>query len=245
MRTHRTSPSKIAVLAKAAQVLDAVSSGEAVNFSEISRTLGLPRPTVHRIVQSLIASDVLTREHRPGPRLLRWASWAFQHSELQDVAADVLRDLVSAFRETASVYVRTGAARTCLARVEGTEPLHHHVPIGVPFPLHVGSAGRILLAWLDADTRDRLIAESVEWSQVPTSALPPDWDAIRSEGWATTCGERDPVLASVSVPVRDAGGGVVAALSVSGPKQRFTPQRVREMVQSLLDKARDLREKIL
>jgi DNA-binding IclR family transcriptional regulator len=44
---------------------------------------------------------------------------------------------------------------------------------------------------------------------------------VRRRGWAQSVAERESGVASVSAPVRDAAGRVVAAVSVSGPVERI------------------------
>jgi DNA-binding IclR family transcriptional regulator len=44
---------------------------------------------------------------------------------------------------------------------------------------------------------------------------------VRRRGWAQSVAEREPGVASVSAPVRDSGGQVIAAVSVSGPVDRI------------------------
>lgn len=227
----------IAVIGKMAEILDAISDGIPLNASEISRSLGIPRTTVNRLLQTMVSERMLTPTHQLGPRLVRWASQALRGSEIRQSCAPVLERMVERFGETASVFVRSGSTRICLDRREGTESVRHNIDVGAAMPIHVGSAGRILLAWLAPDERNDVIAESSSWSGVPVLKPDPDWGRIRELGWLTTVGERDPILASVSVPVFGADGIVLAALSLSGPRMRFSRQRVEKMASELREEA--------
>lgn len=220
-----------------AEILDAVVSGRGLNPTALSRELGWSRTTVYRILQTLVDLEILTSSYQPGPRLIRWAYPVTQKRALDRISRDTLQRLVAKFRDTASVYIRIGASRVCIARQEGLEALRHTVHVGLAVPLHVGSAGRILLAWLDEQERNALIRESIALSGFGASSQEPDWEAIRAHGWAMTEGERDSALASVSVPIRDGDKAVVAALSISGPRHRFTLERVNPMVQALREEA--------
>jgi DNA-binding IclR family transcriptional regulator len=168
-------------------------------------------------------------------------SQAANAQSLEALSRPSLERLVQEFRETVSVYVRIGASRLCIVRQEGLESLRHSVQVGVPMPLHVGSAGRILLAWLTPIDRQALIAESVKSTQIPESTPLPNWTGIQAQGWAMTVGERDPILASISVPIfddKDDKKEVLAALSISGPRQRFTLDCVDSMIHCLQEEAR-------
>ncbi|NMP23096.1 IclR family transcriptional regulator [Sulfobacillus harzensis] len=223
----------VAVIGKMARVLDLLADDPSLNPSQLSARLGMPRTTVHRILQTMIREGIVTDAHHVGSRLIRWAWRALKESELRTISGPVLENLVGRFGETASLFVRSGATRLCLDRREGTEAIRHNIEVGSAIPIHVGSAGRILLAWLQNEERSRLIQASIEWSGVPPAVPGPDWLAIRSSGWTSTAGERDPILASVSVPVFGAAHQVVAALSLSGPRMRFTPERLRLMAEAL------------
>ena len=233
----RTNKDQIAVIAKMVDLLDTLTSGDFDNPTILSQQLRLPRTTVYRILKTLIDQGVLTDDYHPGPRLLNWVIRAHPELGLEQRSRPSLKRLVGEFRETVSVYRRIGASRVCVVRQEGLEDVRHSVSVGVPMPLHVGSAGRILLAWLAQAERQALITQSVNATHIIQSQPLPDWAEIQSQGWALTVGERDPILASVSVPlfVKEE---VCAALSISGPKQRFTEDRVKHMIRSLKHEAR-------
>lgn len=243
LRTLRASD-EIAVLVKMAQLLDVLADDPSLTPSELGVRLGMPRTTVHRIVQTLVSQDVLTRVHRPGPRLIRWAQKALEGGNLQEACGPVLDRLVARFGETASVFVRSGSTRTCVARRDGTEAVRHSISVGESIPVHVGSAGQILLAWLENKEREALIRDSSERSGVPIAPAVPDWAEIRQRGWVRTAGERDQILASVSVPVFASDQTVAVALSVSGPRMRFPEDRVTEIVETLKHEAALLQAQI-
>jgi DNA-binding IclR family transcriptional regulator len=96
--------------------------------------------------------------------------------------------------ESVQLYVRRGDRRHCVASLESPHGLRTIVAVGASLPLDVGSAGKVLRG--DPEVARR--------------------------GWAQSVEEREPGVASVSAPVRDARGEVVAAVSVSGPIGRTT-----------------------
>ena len=234
----------IAVLVKAFQVLDALAGDKPESISQLANDLELPRTTVHRILQTLTAQEVLTPSLQPGPKLIYWALAALSVGGIRAASGPVLHRLVEAFGETASIFVRSGSTRTCIARLEGTEPIRHNLSVGMSIPLHVGSGGRVLLAWTADDERERLIIDSRTASKVPVVPPQEGWQAIREQGWAITLGERDPVLASISVPIFESNGRVAAALSLSGPRMRFSNGRVMEMAARLKTEAKILEGQI-
>ncbi len=90
----------------------------------------------------------------------------------------------------------------CIAALESPHGLRTIVPMGASLPLEVGSAGRILGP-----------------DETGAGASP---RAPGADGWVESVGEREAGVASVSAGVREAGGSVVAAVSVSGPIERLS-----------------------
>lgn len=236
LRTRQPGP-EIAVLAKMAQLLDVLAGEPTLTSAELGSRLGMPRTTVHRIIQTLVAQEMLTPTHEPGPRLIRWSQRALQVGGLRGASGPVLDRLVKTFGETTSVFVPSGATRICIARRKGTEAVRHNINVGDSVPIHVGSAGRILLTWLKDEEREALIENSHRLSGVAIVQPTPDWTDIRRQGWTATIGERDPVLASVSVPVFGPDMRVIAALSLSGPRLRFPEDRIVNAAEALKHEA--------
>lgn len=131
-------------------------------------------------------------------------------------------------------------------------------------PLHVGSAGRILLAWLDREERERLWRDSVAlfgWpggvAEAAEAADPaagpvaaggptnPDWQSIRRDGWTASMGERDSYLSSLSVPIFGENGEVVGALTLSGPRDRLSAARMEAVLTALRDSAAAIRRRMV
>ncbi|MDA8193556.1 MAG: IclR family transcriptional regulator [Thermaerobacter sp.] len=249
MRTDEVS--SILVLAKIGQVLDYISLDRgSTSVSEMSRQLKIARPTLHRILDALVAEGILTRQegrYSPGLRLVQWGSRALQSQSLAEIGGTVLHDLVQRTGETASLFVRIKAIRVCVARVEGAGLLRHHIAVGEPLPLYAGSAGHTLLAWMDPGVREGIWAESIGFFHPPAPLEPPvdRWQEIRDKRFAISLGERDSALASVSVPVFDAQQAVRAAVTLSGPISRFLPGVLTVMVQELTVAAHEIETRLL
>lgn len=230
MSVMRSDKDSVAVFTKIVEVLDAISMNKMVNVSQLSKHLNLPRTTVHRLLTNLVAHDVLTKDHQPGVRLIMWARQALKTSGLREASVPVLQRLVDTYKETASIYVRVGSHRICLERRESPEMLRHTVVVGEPLPLHKGSGGRILLAWLDEELRSELWQEAIAHYNPGTHPLQPNWEAVVQQGWTVSTGERDALLGSVSAPVFYGNQDeVIGALCVSGPLNRIMALQVESL----------------
>jgi DNA-binding IclR family transcriptional regulator len=191
-------------------LLDAVARAAPCRLNDLVRETGLARPTAHRLAVALEDHGLVVRDgdgrFRLGARLVGWGAAAGAALALVEPARGILQRLSAETGESAQLYVREGDQRVCVVTYERPTGLRDTVPLGAVMPLDRGSGGRVLLAW--ADDRDRFDVD------------PELLAAVRETGWTATVGEREPGVASVSAPVR-VGGHVVAALSVSGPAERF------------------------
>jgi DNA-binding IclR family transcriptional regulator len=229
MDTLANTSTSVQTLDRAVLVIDAVAHQGPCSLADLARVTSLPRPTAHRLAVALEHHNVLARDDAGrfvlGPRLVGWGATAGRG--LVDAAQPVLTRLVEETGESAQLYVREGDRRVCVATHERRSGLRDTVPLGAVMPLTKGSGGTVLLAW--ADDADRF--DGVDPSHL---------ERVRRQGWAQSVGEREAGVASVSAPVRDARGTVVAAISVSGPSDRLSANSGRRLAPAVLAAAEDL-----
>jgi DNA-binding IclR family transcriptional regulator len=192
--------SGVGVLDKSVSVLDALAGGPRT-LNELVEVTGVARATAHRLAVALEAHGLVRRDPEGrfalGVRLLALGRAAAEAIPLAALAADALEALRADTRESVQLYVREGDRRVCVAALESPHGLRTIVPMGASLPLGRGSAGRVLDPGFDPSAGD-------------------------GQGWVDSVGEREAGVASVSAPVRDGDGRVVAAVSVSGPVERTT-----------------------
>jgi DNA-binding IclR family transcriptional regulator len=162
----------------------------------------------------------------PGPAL---AELGRTGADLAELAGRHLVTLRDASGESAQFYVRDGAWRVCIAAAERTSGLRDTVPVGARLPMTAGSAAHALLAFAPAEEVTPLLPSS---SFTARTLLD-----VRRRGWAHSVAEREPGVASLSAPVRDGSGGVLGAVSISGPVERLGRRPGPELVGAVLDAA--------
>jgi len=206
--------SGIGVLDKAVTVLRAVAE-EPCGLAELCARTGLPRATAHRLAVGLEVHRLLRRGNdgrwRPGPALGELGNGALD--PLLEAASAVLPRLRDITGESVQLYRRDGMQRICVASAEPPSGLRDTVPVGARLPMTAGSGAKVLAAWADPATQRTVLAEAVFSERVLVE--------VRRRGWAQSLAERESGVASVSAPVRDAAGSVIAAVSVSGPVERI------------------------
>jgi DNA-binding IclR family transcriptional regulator len=134
------------------------------------------------------------------------------------------------------LYRREGSTRVCVAALEPPAGLRDTVPVGARLPMTAGSAARVLLAFADDATQQALLPEAAFTERTLAE--------VRRRGWAQSAAEREPGVASVSAPVRDRTGAVVAAVSVSGPIDRMGRRPGERWAADLLAAAEDLTRRL-
>jgi len=206
--------SGIGVLDKAVGVLRAAAV-EPVGLSELCQRTGLPRATAHRLAVGLEVHGLLHRgsdgRWRPGPTLGELAAGG--SDPLLEAASAVLPRLRDITGESVQLYRRDGTQRVCVATAEPASGLRDTVPVGARLPMTAGSGAKVLAAWAEPAVQRALLAEASFGERVLID--------VRRRGWAQSVAERESGVASVSAPVRDGSGQVVAAVSVSGPIDRI------------------------
>ncbi|UXA08602.1 IclR family transcriptional regulator [Mycobacterium sp. SMC-2] len=210
MRQH----SGIGVLDKAVSVLHTIAQSPC-GLAELCERTGLPRATAYRLAAALEVHRLLARDDegrwRLGPAVTELA--AHVNDPLLAASAGVLPLLRETTGESVQLYRREGTTRVCVAALEPTAGLRDTVPVGARLPMTAGSGAKVLLAHSDAATQKAVL---------PTAKFTERTLAeVRRRGWAQSVAEREPGVASVSVPVRDGRGAVIAAISVSGPVDRI------------------------
>jgi DNA-binding IclR family transcriptional regulator len=206
--------SGIGVLDKAVLVLESAARSP-LGLGDLVVATGLPRATAHRLAVALESHRMLVRDAAgrwaPGPRLAELAQAA--PDPLLAAAGPVLTRLRDRSGESAQVYRRSGDERVCVAAAERATGLRTTVAVGARMPMTAGSGAQVLAAWASPDDQAAIL--------VSARFGPRTLAEVRRRGWAFSIAQREAGVASVSAPVRDRSGQVIAAISVSGPVERL------------------------
>ena len=138
---------------------------------------------------------------------------------------EALRDLCD---ETVALHLLDGLGRTVIQQVESPHDLRRtYRSLGKPMPLHAGSPGKLLLAFLPAAESRKALCEEALTAFTPRTivdreSLAAELNAIRRRGYAISSSEHSPGITSISCPIRNRLGAVIAAINISGPSSRFS-----------------------
>ncbi len=184
-------------------------------LAELCDRTGLPRATAYRLAAALETHRLLGRDDEGrwqlGPAVTELA--AHVNDPLLAASAAALAELRETTGESVQLYRREGSSRVCVAALEPAVGLRDTVPVGSRLPMTAGSGAKVLLAHADTATQAAVLPKA-KFSDRTLAE-------VRRRGWAQSVAEREHGVASVSAPVFDHRGSVVAAISISGPIERM------------------------
>jgi IclR family acetate operon transcriptional repressor len=228
------------------ELLEAMAdAGGRVGLSELAELVGIPKPTVHRLVRTLVALGYVrqepSRDYALGPRLVRLVDassrllglWATPH----------LRQIVEALGESANLTMLDGDHVVEVSQVPGRHAMRMVSEVGGWVLPHCSAAGKAMLAELSVDQADAIVRRTgMPRFTSATITDPADFAAelstVRRLGYATDNEERELGVRCVAIAVP--GEPVRAAVSISAPLTRMTDDLIERAVPILSSAAKTL-----
>lgn len=222
------------VLAKVMKVLHAFTVDDhGVGFAELQRRTGLAKATLHRLLGDMVTARLLDRDsagsYRLGVNLFELGMRASVERTLLEVATPFLEDLYVRTHETVHLAVREGSEVVYLAKVTGHRQVSAPSRLGGRQPLHSTALGKALLAYAPESVQKEVLAAPLE-RRAPRTIVAPgrlaaQLEEVRADGVSYEFEESRVGVVCVGAPILVDGERAVAALSVTGPITRFSPQR--------------------
>lgn len=217
-------------LYRAMGVLECFYKAESLTLNEIVDKTRLPKTSAFRAVKTFVALEYLdydeeTRQYSLSPKLFRLGTMAIQASPLARFAKGSMERIWGQFGEAVYLNIRTADERLCIASLPCTHALQVDMPVGHRSPLYSGATAKVLLSGLADDEIERYLDRTAlikltEITVVDRGELWTDIRRIREQGYAESHGERIKGVWSVSVPIMNNAGTVIAALSILIPTAR-------------------------
>jgi IclR family transcriptional regulator, acetate operon repressor len=241
---------------KAVAILETMASARRpLSISELSVSLGIPKPTAHRIIRMLEDERLVQREPGdrrfiPGSRLVSLGLDIVAASMQTAPRHAILAALSAEIGETCNFGVLAGSHVVYLDRVESAWPFGLRFEPGSRVPLHCTSMGKLFLSLLPKQKRAVLLRAMPLYRYTDNTitdlkAFDAELDRIRATGVSTDNQEFLAGVVCVAVSVSTASGQPAAALAVSAPTARMSLQRALEYVPSLRAAADRLAETIV
>lgn len=227
------------------------SKDEFVSLHGLVKEIGMPKPTLHRMLQQLESAGLLFRQgdgrhYGTGTRLRRLAENLLLNSTQHGAWHAVLRHLVEEVGESCNVTALSGNEVVYLDRVETPEPLRFYLRPGSRVPVHCSASGKMILSQFGRAQRRKLLASAPLKRYTPQTVT--DLDALeeelrraRRDGYAIDDEEFLPGLICVAVLVPTESGRSNLCVAAQAPVMRLTADKALQLLPALQRAAEAIR----
>jgi IclR family acetate operon transcriptional repressor len=239
---------EVTALERGIRVLEAViEGGHESSLADIAARVELPKSTVHRLLQTLVAHHYVETgsagTYRGSSRLLALAGRIVESVDYAQLIGPALRDLQQHTLDTIHFGILDGPRAVYVEKLPGRRAYQMNSRIGNPLPLHCSAIGKAILAFLPAEERDRLIEGLTLAGRTATTlttrrALEADLKRTRARWWALDDEENEKGIRCMGTPVFDQTGRAIGAISVSAPVFDFTLEEATSFAPTLRAAAR-------
>ncbi|GAB2843833.1 hypothetical protein GCM10022221_48880 [Actinocorallia aurea] len=207
-------------------VFDAFDGPAPLTLTQIARRCGLPRSSVHRILDQLVSVGWVARQedrYRLGLRMAELGARAQHQNAVRQAALPLMRELHAATGHAVRLSVLDGADLVTLELLGVPADPRAVRPTEGRIAAHCTAAGKVLLAYASEEAVKEAIAHGLRartsFSITDGARLTAELQQARERGAAFDREESRRGLACVAAPVRGPGAPV-AALSVCVPARR-------------------------
>jgi IclR family transcriptional regulator, pca regulon regulatory protein len=206
----------------------------AMTLSEVALAAGLTRAGARRILLTLEELGYVSvegRQFRLTARILDLGFAYLSSMPFWELAEPVMESLVEKVRESSSASVLEGTDIVYVLRIPTHKIMTIRLGPGSRLPAWCTSMGRVLLAGLEDTEVDAVLRRSRLEAHTPLTVtdrgeLRAIIAGVRARGWALVNQELEEGLISISAPIRDQNGKVLAALNISGQANRTSAQQM-------------------
>ena len=244
-KTQVKSPYQIQVLDRALAILNLLSAeGPDLSLGEISDKIELHKSTVHRLIMvlerhKLIERNSINGRYRLGLKLFELGTRAVSQLDLRERARPVLERLVLETSETVHLGILDEGEVLYLDKVEPARSVRMSSSVGRRNPVYCTAMGKAILAYLPESQVEAIVRKHGLRAMTANTItsfldLKTELAAVRERGYAVDNEEIEEGVRCVGCVVRDFSGGSVAAISVSGPAFRISPEKARNLARPVI-----------
>ena len=219
------------------------SKDQFFSLQNLAEETGMPKPTLHRMLQQLESAGLLERsgdgrQYGTGVRLRKLAESLLLNDTFHGARHGVLRALVNEVGESCNLTALSGSEVMYLDRVETPAPLRFYLHSGSRVPVHCSASGKLFLAGMTPSQRQRLLANAPLEAFTPKTltdldALEEEIKQVKRQGFALDNEEFLPGLMCVAVLVPSPSGRSNLCVAVQAPIMRLTPDKALGLLPAL------------
>lgn len=244
----------VAGLEKGLSIIEAFGiEHRALTLAEAAKITGHTRASARRSLLTLLRLGYVEtdgKRFRLAARVLRLGHAYVASNPLPKVVQPILEALSQRVQEPSSLAVLDSTEVVFVARASNRRSLSSGLSMGSRLPAFCAATGRALLSALPREERDMLLKRSRREALTPhtRTALPELMallDQAHSLGYATSDEELELGVCSIAVPVADASGRVVAAMSIAAASTRYTVEKAVDLLLPELESSRRMLSTLL
>jgi IclR family KDG regulon transcriptional repressor len=236
------------------KIFELLSCGDSLSVTEISKKLGFPKASVYEILftlnkEGIIEKDPATNRYHLGLKLFELGNMARHNLDIRKAAIPFLKRLNEHLDETVHLTLLDHDEVLYIECFESTKRLRTYSVIGDRAPLHCTAVGKAILAFLSQDEIERIIQVKglenfTENTLTHKDLLLKDLEKVVQYGYAVDNMEHEEGVRCVGAPIRNNEGNVLASISVSGPSQRITTNKIPEIATIVISTAREISSRL-
>ncbi len=243
-------------LTRGLRILETLASqqDEPATLSDTARKVELPRSTTYHIMQTLthlgyLSQDSENKSYRLGKKVLELCGRGLSTSRIAELALPVLKEICLETGESVALAALFDTHIALIAKHDADGPVRVVQDVGAHRPVHGTALGKVLVAWLPEKERLELLSD-LEFEKYTSKTITQrerfetELDQVRSAGVAYDNEEFLQGVRCVAAPILNGGGEVVAALGITGPRQRLQQRKMREFAPLVQGYAKTLSERI-
>ncbi len=206
-------------------------AGRPLTPSEINQRLGLPKPSIHRLCQTMLQEGFLIRDSdhrrlRPARRMRRMAAGLMGAGETSIIRHQILKEIAGKVAETVNLVVPEESGMCYIDRVETEWPFRIQLPVGSNVPFHCTASGKTYLASLPRQRRIQFVELLELKAMTPNTlsspeALLKELEDVVQKGYSIDNEEFMQGMVAVAVPVYLPDNRYFGALAYHGPSVRM------------------------
>lgn len=229
------------------EIIDHIRSAHGAGVTELAESIGLSPGAVHTHLQTLREVGYVVKRGETydlGPELLTLGEYVRYSSRLYQAGSEQVEALAEEAGEGAHLVTEHQGRLYAVYERFGSDAVgveYHTRKRQHPFDLHCTAAGKAILAHLDDDRRDEIIADSglpaqTEHTITSRAELLDDLAAVAERGYATVDEEQILGIRAVGAPILGPDG-VAGAITVSGPVSTIRGDRFTDNLPELVKHA--------
>lgn len=226
----------------------AEQNGRPVTIQALAENTGLTRSNAHRTSQTLAHAGYAIRDESTGNyritlKLFELGVKQTAEIDVRQFASSEMHQLAELTLETVHLSILDGADVIYVDKIDSPQPVRAYSALGGRAPAYCVATGKALLAFKGPDYLGRHLKDLVRFSDatvVDLPALKTELARIAAAGYAVNRGEWRESVGGVAAPVFDAFGAPIAAIGISGPLERLTLKRIKELTPAVQSAASNI-----